>query len=229
MGVTSRILFVFNTAYSLFPAWSFQKASCLFPSTSLMCSIGNIIRFQSQNVQFHPHVPPNPFLPTVVFLPVARVKNLKFFFLDFSLPLPKPTSNPSANSVSSVFRKYPELDPWSSHLLFPWRMPQLELWPELKNLTLLPLLFAHPPLPAGHGQPPACNSVKRLPTQAFPWIPIGLKVKAGTIVKPFSFLYALRPPCLSLSPSEPGACTRLCRGMGSLCLPPGKCLPAWWL
>lgn len=63
-------------------------------------------------------------------------------------------------------------------------------------------------------------------TQAFPWIPIGLKVKAGTIVKPFSFLYALRPPCLSLSPSEPGACTRLCRGMGSLCLPPGKCLPA---
>lgn len=51
-------------------------------------------------------------------------------------------------------------------------------------------------------------------TQAFPCIPIRPKVKAGTVVKPFSFLYALQPPCLSLSPSDPGACTLPAQGHG---------------
>ena len=51
-----------------------------------------------------------PQLMATSVLPVAQVKNLEFF-LDSSLPLTNPTSDPSANSVSSIFRTFPESNP----------------------------------------------------------------------------------------------------------------------
>lgn len=58
---------------------------------------------------FFPQSSPSQLMATSI-LPVAQVKNLEFF-LDSSLPLINPTSNPSANSVSSIFRTSPESSP----------------------------------------------------------------------------------------------------------------------
>lgn len=76
--------------------------------SKLTCPIPTFFSF-SRPKSFLPIV----FLPQLMatsILPVTQVKNLELV-LDSSLLLQNPTSNPSANSVSSIFRTCPESNP----------------------------------------------------------------------------------------------------------------------